>query len=130
MPGNPTIDLDVRNFPSNGSDGYTNTTASNNAIYSYKYSGGTGNGGDVTFTSRGRVTIVVQLQSDPRYTINSITFSNDVNNQLSLVSNPHAQTTATIQNLNNLVQTADYKVSVSDSSAGCTFPCDPQIINR
>ena len=130
MPGNPTIDLDVRNFPSNGNDGYTNTTASNGATYSYRYTGGDNNGGNVTFTTRGRVTIVLQLQSDPRYTINSVGFTGDTNNQLSLESNPHAQTHATIQNLNSVVQTANYKVTVTDSTANCTAPCDPQIINK
>ena len=130
MPGNPTITLDVRNFAASPGDGYTNTTSSINTTYSYKYSGGDSNGGNVTFTSRGRVTIVVQLQSDPRYTINTVGFTGDTNNQLSLVSNPHAQTTATIQNLNSVVQTANYKVTVSDSTANCTFPCDPQIINK
>jgi len=128
MPGNPTITLDVRNWGSNGSDGYTSTTASNGATYSYRYSGGTGNGGDVTFTTRGRVTIVVQLQSDSRYTIENVGFTGDSNNQLSWIN--HAPTTATIQNLNTIVQTANYKVTVNDSVAHCTIPCDPMIINK
>ncbi|MEO8742867.1 MAG: hypothetical protein ABI365_06710 [Lysobacteraceae bacterium] len=130
MPGNPTIDLDVRNFPSNGSDGYTDTTASNNTVYSYRYSGGGGHsGGDVTCTvGQGRVTIVVHVQSDPRYSISTVGFTNDPNQQLSLQS--HAPTTATIQNLNTVVQTAHYKVTVSDSTANCTVPCDPAIINK
>jgi hypothetical protein len=124
------ITLDVRNFPSNGSDGYTNTTASNGATYSYQYSGGSGHGGDVTFhVGNGHSTFVVQLRSDPRYTFNTITFTNDTYSQLS-VQNPHAQTSATIQNQNTQVQTANYKCDVSDSNAGCTVPCDPQIINK
>jgi hypothetical protein len=125
------ITLDVRNFPSNGSDGYTNTTASNGATYSYKYSGGSGHGGDVTFqVGHGHQTFVVQIRSDPRYTYSSITFTNDTYSQLSLQNNPHAQTSATIQNQNTQAQTADYKCTVSDSNANCTIPCDPQIINR
>jgi hypothetical protein len=29
-----------------------------------------------------------------------------------------------------VVQTANYKVTVADSTASCTIPCDPQIINK
>ena len=36
MPNNFSVSLDVRNFASNGSDGYTNTTASNGNTYSYQ----------------------------------------------------------------------------------------------
>ncbi|MDA3914967.1 hypothetical protein, partial [Oleiagrimonas sp.] len=35
-PASPNINLDVHNHASNGSDGYTNTTASNGATYSYR----------------------------------------------------------------------------------------------
>ena len=129
MPDNANISLDVRNFPSNGSDGYTNTTASNNAIYSYQYSGGTGHGGDVTFTGRGRVTVTLHLRSDPRYQISHVGFTNDTNDQLSWLAQ-NAPTTAVIQNLNTVVQTANYKVTVTDSTENCTVPCDPTSINR
>src|SRR5579863_2385862 len=43
--GSATISLSIQNHPSNGSDGYTDTTASNGKVYSYKYSGGSGKGG-------------------------------------------------------------------------------------
>ncbi len=124
------ITLDVRNFASSGSDGYTNTTASNGKTYSYKYSGGTGKGGDATFTrSDGhKVTVVLHLQSDSRYSIDSVAFPVDPNNQLSRKN--AAPTTATIQDENTVVQTATYKVTVKDSTANATLPCDPQIINK
>jgi hypothetical protein len=131
MPDNANISLDVRDFPSNGSDGYTNTAASNGAVYSYKYSGGTGHGGDVAFTGRGRVTVTVQLQSDPRYWISNVGFTNDTNNQLSwLNSNAHEPKTVVIQNVNTVEQTANYKITVTDKTANCTIPCDPKIINN
>jgi len=128
MPGNPTIDLYVQDHGSNGSDGYTDTTASNGNTYSYRYTGGSGNGGDLTFTQRGAVTIVLQLKGDRRYTISNVSFPSDPNNQLSWVSN--SPTTGVIHNKNDAVQVAEYKVTVSDSAANCTVPCDPQIINK
>ena len=130
MPNNATINLDVRNSSSGGADGYIDTTASNGAVYSYKYSGGSGNGGNAEFPGRGRVTVVVQLRSDARYTIANVSFAADPNNQLSWVSNPNAPTTATIQNLNSVVQAAYYNVTVRDSTANCTIACDPMIINK
>ena len=126
-----SITLDVRNFPSTGSDGYTNTTATNGKVYSYKYSGGTGNGGDATFNRADghNTTVVLHVHSDPRYAIDSVTFPVDPHAQLSQ-PNPSAPTTATIQDKNDVVQTATYKVRVKDSTANATFPCDPQIINK
>ena len=44
---NTNVTLDVRNFPSNDSDGYTDTTASNHAIYSYLYGGGSDGNGNI-----------------------------------------------------------------------------------
>lgn len=128
MPGNPTITLVVVNSASSPGAGYTETTASNGGTYWYLYTGGDNNGGNVTFTSRGPVTIVVQLQSASNFSINTVGFTGDVNNQLSTSGN--SATNITIHNKNNAVQTAEYKVTVSDSTAGCTVPCDPTIINR
>ncbi len=129
MPDNRNIQLDIHDHESNGSDGYTNSVASDGAVYSYKYSGGTGNGGDVSFTSRGRVNVTVQLPSGNRYTVANVTFANDVNHQLSW-TNPGSHGNAVIQNENTQLQTADYKVTVNDTNVGCTIPCDPQIINK
>lgn len=125
-----SVALDVRNFASSGSDGYTNTTASNGKTYSYKYTGGTDNNGNVTVnSSEGKnVTITLHLQSDPRYTIDSVTFV-DPHQQLS-IPNPKGQKNVTIQDKNDFSQTATYKVTVKDSTANATLPCDPQIINK
>lgn len=129
MPDNRTIQLDLQAHASNGSDGYTNSVASDGAVYSYRYSGGTGNGGDVAFTSRGRVNVTVQLQAGNRYTVASVAFANDIHHQLSWV-NPGSHGNAVIQNENSQLQTANYKMTVTDTDAGCTIPCDPMIINR
>jgi len=130
MPSNALIYLDVRNWASNGSDGYTSTTASNGVVYSYNYTGGDNNGGHVTFGSRGHATIEVRVNADPRYLIQAVGFTNDANAQLSLASDPRGLTTVTMHNQNSAVQTANYKVTLTDSSANCTIPCDPQIINK
>jgi len=130
MPSNVNVNLDVRNFPSNGSDGYTNSTASNGAIYSYQYSGGNGpgGGGNAEFNGRGNANVVVQMHSDQRYTISNVVIANDPNQQLSWAG--RAPTTATIHNQNSVVQTAYYEIVVFDGNAGCSIPCDPQIVNK
>lgn len=130
--GNPVIHLSVHDHPSTGSDGYTNVAACD-ATYSYEYSGGSGKGGDVTFTMRGPVTVVLKLDnatpSDRRYTLNNVTFENDTHEQLSWHGS--APTNGVIGNTNDVVQTASYKVLVNDNgTAGCIVPCDPLIINR
>lgn len=125
----PRISLDVHNTPSNGSDGYTDTTASNGATYSYRYSGGEGNGGDVIFKTRGRVTVSVHLANGSGYSIDDVSFTDDTGEQLSWL-NPNAGKVATIQNLNTVVQVANYKVTVRDEAADITVPCDPRIVNQ
>jgi len=129
--GNPVIHLSVHDHASNGADGYTNVPACD-TTYSYRYSGGSGNGGDVTFTRRGKVTVVLRLDNDSphgsRFTLNDVTFKNDTNHELSWVGS--APTNGVIHNENGVVQTASYKVLVNDISATCTVPCDPLIINR
>jgi hypothetical protein len=125
-----TITLSVKDSPSTGSDGYTDTTASNGEVYSYKYAGGGGDGGDVTFKTGKPATVVLQLNGARRYAIDDISFPRDPNNQLTKVLNPSAPTNAVIQDKNDAAQTATYKVTVEDSTGGATIPCDPQIINN
>jgi hypothetical protein len=124
-----SITLDVRNASSGGRDGYVDTTASNGQVYSYKYTGGDNNTGDVTFHGRGPATVVVHLKSDPRYAIDEVKFPDDPNSQLSTGTSPN-DTTAVIQDKNDQQQTATYKVTVKDSSADATVPCDPRIVNN
>ena len=126
---NTNVNLDVRNFPSNGSDGYTNTTASNNAIYSYLYGGGSdGNGNIEEIADAISGTITVGIHSDPRYRISNVVFSGDVENQLSWQPGD-SPTSAVITDSDTETGDGNFCVSVSDTSANCTFPCDPAIKN-
>lgn len=129
-PASPNITLEIHNHASSGSDGYTNTTASNGATYSYRYSGGESNGGDVIFRTRGRVNVNVRLAKGSSYTIGNVTFEDDAHDQLRWLSGQHATSTAVIQDKNDAVQTARYKITVHDEGTGASIPCDPIIANR
>ena len=130
MPGNSSTNasLDVRNFPSNGSDGYTDTTASNNAIYSYRYTGGSdGAGGLRAQVGQGTATLNLSLDADPRYTIDHVTFD-DPKSQLSWRGN--APRNGVLTDSNTDEESAHYYVSVRDATANCTIPCDPMVVNE
>lgn len=127
---NVNVSLDVRNFASNGSDGYTNTTASNNAIYSYMYGGGSDGHGNIDeTTASGSATITVALQSDPRYVISGVGFTGDIENQLSWQAGA-APTSVVITDSDSSSGSGYFSITVSDSTAGCTLSCDPDITNR
>lgn len=129
MPSNFAVTLDVRNFPSNGSDGYTNATASNAAVYSYLYAGGSGGKGNVDVANgSGHAAITVSLISDPRYSISNINFSNDLANQFSWHAGGNAKV-AVITDTNSASAEVKYTCIVTDSTANCTIPCDPMIKN-
>lgn len=127
MPSNPNVNLDVRNWAAQPNDGYT--TSQNNSSHSYKYTGGTEPASDGTVIEHGRGAAIVNLQlnSDSRYSIESVTFKDDTQSQLSsqLISPTRAQ----ISDVNSQVETAEYIVNVRDSVAGCVFECDPTIRN-
>lgn len=130
MPGNGSTNanLDVRNFPSNGSDGYTDTTASNNAIYSYRYTGGSDQAGGLRAqVGQGTATLNLSLNSDSRYTIDAVTFD-DPKSQLSWRGN--APRNGVITDSNTDDENGHYYVQVRDSVANCTIPCDPMVINE
>lgn len=125
------VSLDVRDSPANG-DGWTNTTASNGATYSYKYTGGDPdtNNGKVTCTvGSGNVPINLNLAADQRYQIDSIGFTGDNAGQLSTQGN--APRSRVINDRNTAAINANYKVNVIDTGNGnVTVPCDPPIINK
>jgi len=124
------VGLDVRNFPSSGSDGYTNTSASNNAMYSYKYSGGTdGNGNVSDIVEAGELDITVTVGTDPRYTITGVVISGDIESQLTWVSGT-APTNVVIKDSDSQTGSGYYSITVTDSTADCTLPCDPEITNK
>ena len=127
MPHNHAVHLNVRNQPSNGNDGYTDTTASNNAIYSYKYTGGDNGRGDISETvGLGSATIDVDVAGGPNYQITGITFVNDTYNQLSWSGGGGS---AAVIDANTQVENASYCTSVTDTNANCSFNCDPMIDN-
>lgn len=120
-----TVHLKVRNQPSNGNDGWTNTTATNNAIYSYRYTGGDDDHGDIRETlGSGAATIQVMLSGGPNYSIGDIAFQNDTNHELSWSGGGGS---AAIIDANSAVQQATYCTSVTDTQAQCSFNCDPMI---
>jgi hypothetical protein len=127
---NFTVNLDVRNWASNGTDGYTNTTASNNAVYCFQYSGGTdGHGGVEETANAGSGTIIVTVGGDPRYKISDVTFTGDIQNQLTRVVTANSNT-ATITDSDTSSGDGYYSVIVSDTTANCTFACDPPIRHK
>lgn len=127
---NVNVDLDIRNSASSGADGYTNTTTSNGSTYCYKYSGGTdGNGGVEESANAGSGTITVQIGGDPRYSISNVTFSGDIESQLSWAQGAN-NTIAVITDTDTSSGSGYYSVLGHDSTADCTFPCDPIITNR
>ena len=125
MPHDHNVNLQVRAQPSNGNDGYTNTTATNNAIYSYKYTGGDDGHGDISETlGTGAATIDVQLNGGSRFQISEITFSGDTPGQLSWSGGGDS---AAIIDANTVVENATYCTKVIDSNDNCSFNCDPMI---
>jgi len=136
MSNNPTsVSLDVRNSSSNG-DGWTNVQAANGAPYSYKYTGGnhSDNNGKVVFGVGGgnaAVTLGFASTTDPRYQFvgnNVVTFQNDPNGQLS--THGAATGTRVINDNCSAELDATYKVTVTDTTANTTVPCDPVIQNK
>jgi len=130
MPGNnPTnASLDVRDSSTSG-DGWTNVNGSNGAPYSYKYSGGNdGNNGALSFSvGGGHAATTLTLSADNRYSIQSVSFSGDDAQQLSVQGN--APRNRVINDRCNAPINAQYKVTVLDTVANATVPCDPPIRN-
>lgn len=123
-----SVSLDVRNFAATQGDGYTDTTASNGAVYSYKYSGGTdGNGGVEVITGTGTLTITVTVNADPRYVINDVTLTNNVGDLSWAFGASSYIAIITDTDLDN--EDGYYSVLIRDDTAGCTMPCDPPVKN-
>ena len=128
MPGPINVSLDVRNFSSGGADGYVDVAASNGATYSYKYTGGSDNHGNVqVMVGGGQAAINVTVGGDPRYSITNITF-NPTDSQFTWRAGGNARV-AVIINTAVTVVSVKYTVTVTDSTAKCTVPCDPMIKN-
>lgn len=125
------VNLDVRNTASSTSDGYTNTTASNGAVYSYRYTGGSdGHGNSTEKVGGGVAKITVVLNSDPRYQISGVLFSGDAGPDLSTQPGANTTTSLIITDQDTMAGSGYYKITVTDTTANCTFDCDPQITNE
>lgn len=126
---NVNVSLDVRNSAATPGNGYTDTTASNNAVYSYQYTGGSDGHGNVEQTTgAGSGTITVAVGGDPRYQVNNVGFGPDPGQQLSWAWGDN-RTIAVITDTDTSTEDSSYSVTVFDTMANCTFPCDPQIRN-
>lgn len=124
------VGLDCRNWASSGSDGYTTTTASNGGLYSYQYSGGTDGHGNVDDTvGTGNLAITVTINADARYVVNSVSFTGDIESQLSSAPG-NSPTSVIINDSDSQTGSGYYTISVRDTSANCTFPCDPTVTNK
>lgn len=130
---NPTsVILDVRNSAGNG-DSWTNVVASNGQTYSYKYSGGnqSTNNGSVEYavgSGHAAITLAFATATDARYRFDGVTFVNDNANQLTAQGN--APRTRVINDRCDAAIDAQYKVTVLDTAANATIPCDPMIRNK
>ncbi len=125
------VGLDVRNYAASNGDGYTNAPPAvpNGATYSYKYSGGSDGSGNANDAGAGVLTITVNVGSDPRYTINGVTFSGDIESQLSAPTPPAGATSIVITDSDAATGSGYYAVNVNDTTANCVFVCDPRITN-
>lgn len=129
---NPTsVFLDVRNSAGNGG-GWTDVQASNGQTYSYKYTGGNNSGdGSVVYSVGGgnaAVTLVFAETADARYQFDGIAFIGDNADQLAAHGN--APRTRVINDRCSAAIDAQYKVTVRDTTANATIPCDPMIKNK
>jgi hypothetical protein len=111
--------------------GFTPTLASNGATYYYQYTGGNtsaNNGAIDVPVGTGRVTINITLSGSSIFKIQSIAVSGDTGGQLTyeIFDNTHAA----IYDMDTRTESAYYKVNVTDTTANCTFPCDPPIVNE
>lgn len=114
---------------SNAGSGWSNATATNGQPYSYKYSGGNDDRGDMdNQVNSGIATLQLNLDTDQqRYALAGATFD-DPANQLQWAKINDAS--GTITDVNTAVENAKYTIQVTDTTSGATIPCDPMIINR
>lgn len=128
--GTVDVTLDVRNSPARKGDGYTDTTASDGATYCYRYTGGSDDAGGVEQIADGDSgTITVMIRRGPRYQVDHVSFSGDIEGQLSWAAGP-SPAVAVITDRDTSTGDGAYAVVVRDTTAGCTFVCDPPIKNK
>ena len=111
--------------------GWHTVTASNGQMYSFKYSGGhQDKGGLKTKVGDGEASIDVHVDTDRRYSIDHVHFTDDAYHQLFWQPVPGSDSSGVIIDANTKAEDADYTVVVADAQAGgATIPCDPMIQN-
>lgn len=121
------VSLDCRNFKTTNDDTYTNVKGSNNQWYSYKYTGGTDNKGNVTVHKGTPTDVVVTINADARFDVSDTDVKHDSKGD---ISKSKTQKTATFaDNARNEEHGIYYKVVVIDTVADATFDADPKIDN-
>ena len=129
MSKHENVTLKVKPGATHG-NGWHHVTASNGQMYSFKYSGGyQDKGGLKTKVGDGAASIDVHVDTDQRYSIDQVHFTDDAYHQLSWV--PESASSGVITDVNTQSEDADYAVIVADAQAGgATIPCDPMIQNE
>lgn len=108
--------------------GYTSTAGSNGNTYYFAYTGGDDGHGNITETVGSPEDISVVLDTSG-YSIDTVGFSNDPNNQLgwSRISD----TSVTITDADTIAESdAHYGITAKLTSTGETFVCDPRVTNQ
>jgi hypothetical protein len=123
-----SVTLDIRNSAQT-EPGWINVTASNGAIYGFRYAGGSDGNGNVTEQGRGNADITINLVADPNYyKMEDVAFSSDPENQLSRKSIQDLQVVVNDKN-DKVESNAYYSITVKDKVANCTLVCDPRVSN-
>lgn len=127
MPQTVNVSLDCRNFKTTNDDTYTNVKGSNNKWYSFKYTGGTDNKGNVTVTKGNPTDVVVTIHADSRYDVSDTDVTNDPKGDISKSKSQKSATFA--DSASDEEHGIYYKVTVLDTVANATFDADPRIDN-
>ena len=126
-----TVTLDIRGWPAQKGDGYTNTTTNDGQTYCYKYSGGTdGKGNVIEHLKSGVAQINVNSVADRRYHLIG-TKLNDGNTQFSISIQSTWQ--AVITDIGTVNEDDYFQLQFQDTIEGHnnrTFWCDPTIKNK
>lgn len=124
----PLIYLDIKE--GGGPAGWTEVTANNGQTYAYQFTGGNDGHGNVEQPIGSPIDLFCVSIADARYQIqaNSLTISNDPNNELTGVVNDVRS--IRITDKNDIAESGAYwSLGVVDTDAGCTIPCDPRVTN-
>lgn len=120
------VSLDIRNNQFAPGPGWTTVTAANGQQYSYKYNGGSNGNGGVSVNTPNQK-IIVNLTCDARYNVDHVTLTDPKGD----VTETHTTRQVTFTD-SDADKNYDiyYGITIKDTTADTTFPCDPQIHNE